>query len=904
MSLLALPRPRRNTRPAALPVPAVDLRLNARQMVGNLLVTRSGAVFAGFALAPQQWSFGSADQRRSLWSGSVDTWALTVGRVVHERVTSRPYPVRRHAERLDRRTPSPLDVDAWNDYLARMQRRTREAAGDEDITFRYLRVGSADPRLDVRSGVTDAQAGRKPPREVQDLLTQERRLREKVAGPGWGARPMTEREQEWLRFRSIAPGIAPPARPRVDGGWDDTHMAAFTDGVEWEEQPGDRTVKVTAWRRHGNALVPVVRHVAVLTMGRMGEQRFPESGLEPWQTYARRARDGDGASFPVEWALAGYLATGQDVARRADLDLRKALNMRQGYEEFGEPVPRETDRVIDHAVRVHDEVTTGRDRDASRFLGVINALVWGEDQHDEDGNVVRSATEVCLERAESLRDLYGGNEMRMSLEHPGAQGAKLREFVTGEPWDQRGYQHSLPLSYLAAGFPNTNAAVGDRSGPYYAYTRGSSRRPVHHDPHYATEGGGDVGRRENLWTMEGTLGAGKSVLMGAILLPAVRRRIRACVYDPSGPMGRYCNIQEFRDVSLHLNMLDAEPGTLSPPAVIREPRIEEYTDWDDHLPERRSAVAMDKWRRACAEARGARAGLVRSMARQCLDADLYSHPDTQRLLRAAVRGVEWHAWRSMWDLVDGLLTLARDRGERQALELASALVDASQMPRLALMFPPRSDAGDFVGAQHKDTVLTVVTTPGLKPAPDDKPREDWSTDELAAGPLRHLAALYTGREVYGKPMDERALVMFDEAEDLDEEAAGRVLMSRLGRDHSKWNLAVYLSFKKIKKETEDSLSAYRAGAWVGRTKSREHAEDALARRLGITDMGYADTLMGLSSVYPGEFAHRDLDGNVEVIRVDTPWLPELEEAAFTNPGARGAAAEWASWADDDLGLAG
>jgi hypothetical protein len=211
------------------------------------------------------------------------------------------------------------------------------------------------------------------------------------------------------------------------------------------------------------------------------------------------------------------------------------------------------------------------------------------------------------------------------------------------------------------------------------------------------------------------------------------------------------------------------------------------------------------------------------------------------------------------------------------------------MPMLSLLFPDRSSAGDMAGAQHRST-LTIISTPGIKRAPDGVQRIDWSPKETAADSILRLAALYADRELFGKTMDERAIALFDEAEDFTDSGIGRTTLSRLGRDHSKWNIAVYLLLKSISEEIlTGELRNFLAGAFVGRIANREVAETMLTI-LGITDRAYALSLMRLSERDPGQFVHLDALGQVGSFRVDVDYYPALREVIFTNPAPEGSEA--------------
>ena len=58
-------------------------------------------------------------------------------------------------------------------------------------------------------------------------------------------------------------------------------------------------------------------------------------------------------------------------------------------------------------------------------------------------------------------------------------------------------------------------------------------------------------------------------------------------------------------------------------------------------------------------------------------------------------------------------------------------------------------------SQAVDASLVVVTLPGLVPPPADMDRDLWGSSERYAQPLRHLAAFFTARVIYGRPRSVR-----------------------------------------------------------------------------------------------------------------------------------------------------
>lgn len=859
---------------------------HAKQIVRNLEVLKDGTVLAGYRMGSTRWDFTGDDAKTNVMDSVADTWGQLAPRFFHERVTTRPHPVQSWAQNLDLRTPHPLpdihhcDVseysemqrwtgacgcETWNKYLARMQQRISTTGMDDKIVFRYFGVGEVKPKTDVRGQVLKYLAtGELPAHEaVRAVLAEEKRVADIVTG--WKARRMNEREQAWLRIRSLAPGIQPPEVSAADrAGWDEMTLPALANDIRWAETPFGRTVTIKAWRdgfAHDRAAM-------VLTASRIEDLRYPDNGLEPWMTYAERATDADGVPFPVEWSLVGNLKTGEQLSSQSELALRVAMNVKRDYHDHDEPPPENYERGIRVAKSTRDQVTQGQTSESARFVGTINAIVSGEAVYDDRGRMLKSAEEVVEERADAFRRLYAGNDLRMEFTPPLNQSAKLIETVPGEPYDKNGYQRQVRLSYLAAGLPTVSTIVGDGQGPYMGSTRGASRRPVFHDPWYATEGQGVLGRSQNMWVVAGTLGAGKSVLLGLLAYHAARRGVKKVVIrDPSGPLAALADLPELAPYALVINLLEGKPGILNPPSMVREPLP---SDFDE----------PGQYEEALARAKAERRDLVVDMARRSMDFDLYRHPMTMRVLRDAARRITWNSTSTLWDLMDEL----RAEGDPHADAVADALVDASTAPLLSLMFPRKGEVVDF---KHYEATLTIISTPGIRRAPDEVGREDWNPQEVGADAILRLTALFTDRLVYSKTRDERAMLILDEAEDLTDFGAGRGFLSRLGRDHSKWNIAVYLGVKSISKEMfSGELRNFVAGAFVGKMAAIDPAIEMLAV-LNINDRSYAKTLMRLSQVSPGEFVHLDVDGNVGGIRVDVEWYEALKSALLTNPTPEG-----------------
>lgn len=853
-----------------------------KQIVRNLILLQDGRIMAGYRVGPERWDFTGDDSKTARMNRVADVFSHLTRRDYIERVSTRPHPVQAWARSLDARTPNPTpDVhtcdmilpkgdllrgrcgcETWNSHLVRQQEVIARSGMDDKVVFRYFSLlPTVSKRFDLRKHLNAYLAGEKPHAALLPVLEDEKRVHDVVQG--WtGTKRMSEFEQAWLRVRSLAPGMQPSGIRVADRkGWDETALPALASDIRWAEVPFGRAVTVTAIV-DGKTITNYVR---TLTVSRLGDLHYPENGLPPWQVHAESALDASGVPFAVDWAIQGRLYAGEELESSVELELRKSQFLARDYRMHKQTPPKTVENAMAVAQDTRDQVTTGQAMESARFQGQINVIISGP------------SPEAVEERCAAFIRMYGAGGLRMDFTGHDVQSAALAGTVPGESFDRVGYQRRLRLPYLAAGMANVTASVGDSRGPYLGHTRGASRRPVMHDPHFATEGR-STGREQNMHLYVGTLGSGKSVIIGSIGYQLVRRGIMTIINDPSGPLASLCRMPEIAAVSQEINLLNGRKGILNPAGLILNPHPDDHPEPGDY------ADALE-------QVRAERRELAVDMAMRVLPYDLVAEGSPQRLTREALRTAarrhtdmfSWEMSSTLWDLVDHLLAIGTEHGRA----VAGALTDASTAPLLRLLFPPR---GQVVEPGQYDKTLTVITTPGIVRAVDGTPRRDWNSTEVGADVVLRLTALYTNRLLYSKPRSQRAGVFFDEAESLLDFGPGRSMMSRLGRDHSKWNLYVGLGVKSIGPQMlSGELKNFIASVFVGKMAAAEPALDALGL-LNLTDPRYAETLMNLSTMVPGEWVHKDVEGRVGGIKVDVDYHPALKAALLTDPNPDGSAA--------------
>lgn len=818
------------------------LRLNVREINDSLTFTQ-GTVTCWYLLSPQRWSFRSDAQRTDLILHTARRLAALVGHRIHVRVTSRPYQARAWAENLDRITrqggaPLPgVDGNTWGTHLMAAQERLRHATLSDKEVYVGVDVGmrgkAANLAEHLRLGVTS--------KELHRFRARQARIGEIMGGAGFEGRPATPDEIEWLMHRSVALGLPSPMTlsPVEHGVWERDDLAAFSDTVRHVAKPYGKTVRVVATRGGKD----IERHVAVLTMGRMDSFTIPESGHDPWIQHTDRL------SFPVEWSATFDMLSGNHARGEINRSLLKIRDQQRHYRDHDMDEPLDLARKADRARKIEDQMTEGDTVSAARAHGWWRIAVSGRDEDE------------CLERVRAVQDLY--ESMHMSVEHPAAQHALVREFIPGEPVGSTAHKRRLECRYAAAGLPNVTANVGDRRGPYTGYTCGTSRNAFMFDPHYGPE----VHEASGLVPIVGGLGAGKSVLLGTLAYESTRRGIVSTILDPSGPLARLTHLPEIAEHAEHIDLMRAAPGTLNPYSVIPEPLPGQY-------------ASTDELAEAKAEAEANRKMLATDVVRMLLPPQIDAMPQTAVVVADAVRanGGTWQA--NLWGLIAELDKHDNEHG----FTIANYLRDMNELPQARLFF-----GGPSHQRRDSEATLLVLTMAGLNLPDSSVDRHQWTTGERMAVPLLHLATYYATRRVYGRGMQQRKFIGLDEAGQMGAWGSGRALFTRLARDTRKWNTAAVVSSQDPGDVLGLKVANFISTAFVGRIEDHDVAAEALRLLRVPTGVNYESVLAGLSPHVSGgrgsragrEFVVKDVEGNVEKVRIDLTHNPSLLSALDT-----------------------
>ncbi|WP_425411408.1 ATP-binding protein [Longispora albida] len=826
--------------------PVADMAIT--EVAGHLTFTPN-TITAWYWLPEVRWAFRPDAEREALIVAISEQYAGLAGFRLHLRRTTMPFPADEWARTVDAHTPRPLPpvpgAPSWGDHLVNAQKhllQVNHAEGQTYLGITFARRTLGDSLSEKISrmfgkGVTESERKR-----TARLVEQ---FDEVLGAFGMRGRRVTVKELEWLLYRSVALCMSPPREmsPVGSGEWERGDLLAMTEHIERYRTPYGSTVKLV------NRLTGEERHVCVLTVGRMEPLEIPERH-EPWLHFHERL------PYPMEISSRVDALGQNDTFKNLEHRLRMIRSQQRDYADHGIDAPPELERLAQRALGIGDEVTTGLPIDAARVHGWHRIAVGG------------NSREEALERARKLIQMYS-RELRVSLQHPKNQDWLAREFIPGEPIANSGYVRRMPVKLFAAALPQAASTVGDRRGDLIGRTAGTCRRPVFLDVHFPTE----VRERSGLAVFVAEPGGGKSTLMGALGYLASRRGVQVTMLDPSGPLGRLCEMPELKPYSRVLNLTGSGHGTLAPYALIPTPQRTHFAVGSEG--DREFQIALGN-------ARAERRMLVQDICSMLVPPQVARESRTATLLRHAVRKVPAEETATLDDIVKAL-----QDGDDHSRELGNLLLDTAEMP-LALLFfgrPPEGALGD-------DKTLTVITMAGLR-LPDLKiEREYWSAEEQLALPMLHTAHRLAVRRCYSGDMHRRKLVGLDEAHFMEGWRSGRSFLVRLARDSRKWNLAALVASQNPKDILGLDVQNLVSTVFVGRiAEDSEIAEEALRLLRVPRGVGYEQTLATLSQVEASsqdrlgfrEFVMRDVDGRVQKVRVDISYVPGLLDFLDTTP---------------------
>lgn len=882
------------------------LPLATLEVTGPYTVTADDVTY-WVKLDPQPWGWHTDGYRtgvilsvEQIYASLIEVDGLPEGHDVHIRVVPRPYPAHLWGAALDAANPNPAVPAAFRKHNVDTQHRMRQSTLSESRTMLGVVVAgrkTADRIRAARNGGHLAAA------EYDKLQTVTNDVLGVLRRRGFKARAATQRQVEWLMHRSVGLGLPDPIDNYVPVGpllKDD--ITTFQDGVDVDPlpvEPGVRRpkyVKVTGYSDRNPTPEGVTAdtwYTAVLTFGRMEHLEIPER-LLPWVGLSQQL------DFPIEWSLRAKLRSGEDAKEDMTKAIKVVDEQVEQYLKHHESPPPELRVVHEAAQRIKHTMQTGKPSDAAAYMG------WWR-------CAVSAPTRVELDaRVRAVRNLYSGFAQVL---REGGQHALYRSFVPGEPLGTTAHTRRGPLRYLAAAIPNLANRIGDLSGEYLGYTSRITRRAVVWD----LFGGIERHERTGLTPVVSGLGGGKSVLGGKLAYFTAISGIQTTILDPAGPLARLCYMPELEAISRHVDLLDSEPGTLSPYSCIPEPRREDSYDNDRATRERirlREATT-DAERAAATAALEAKVGKLHAQAvkraskmREQLAKDtlwlllpVESRGDLARAIigdavrrnRSGVDPATGEGGRSSYHAsLEPVLAFIKADERDTHHHLYNLLADAADTPQGQLFFASGYLADYRAKDALDDPVLVVFTMSGLVPPDESRPEESWGEEERLTVPLINLAAHYTAKRIYLKRQTDPALVVLDEAHFLRRVPAGVALVNELARNSRKRTTRVLLLTQKCEDLYGLAAQGLIREAFGGRMDDPEEAR-AFLKLINAPDKDeYVQQMLTLSSAAeatgpadeddeptpeaantPREFVMRDAAGNVEVVAIDVAHQEHL-----------------------------
>ena len=375
-------------------------------------------------------------------------------------------------------------------------------------------------------------------------------------------------------------------------------LAGLLDQVSWTAEPFATTLKVTGVV-DGRTLL---RHVAILTVGRMQPMTIPQADL-PWMAIP------DQLGIPLEWSAHVYVRHDHEVREQLRRVMSRITSQTKHYQvEHDQDPPTALREQHDLALQVEAELADTQDLSATRARGCARSpppttnchtTKHYQVEHDQDPPTalreqhdlalqveaeladtqdlsatrargwwrlaVSGTTEAeCLENVERVITAYA---RRVQIEHTYGQHDLAREFLPGEPVRIRAHRRDLPVRTVAAGGAAITSTAGDRRGWNIARAVLDGRTPVMYDL-WANMERFDVA---GYYPIVAGLGGGKSTLIGVIIGKTGAAGIPWTCVDPAGRLGRLARTAPLRAHARALDLVNGHPGSLNTYRLVAEP---------------------------------------------------------------------------------------------------------------------------------------------------------------------------------------------------------------------------------------------------------------------------------------------------------------------------------------------
>lgn len=805
-----------------------ETKLKLKATAGNVVFTGE-EVTAWFTVIGVSHGFNPVQDIESAITQDAVAYSKLVGRRIHIRSTTRPYPVAAWAkDTYDDAKASGKPVEGFPQFLKEEQLHMQGASFSEKWVYLGVRISS------FRRYPQD------PIRELAHHRETIEALGAELATSSLRALPATKQDMEWLIRRSICLGVPMP-RIGVAADYEQTDVDALEAQAEWTGEPMTKHITVKA-KPHGVKEEISVK-VSVLTLGRLSDQEIPQQQQTGWMQRSDRL------GFPVEWSAMLDVIPEQRTQNwiRGRIDLITD-QLKHYVDEHDMTPPASLQRHKAIATDVQTALDSDHGGTAVRTAGWYRIAISAPDE------------ETLKDRITKLRAVYG---QRAELVETTNQYHCAREFIPGEPLATSSHRRRMSVLSLAAAIPQGTAEVGDRCGVTLGYTAGSAMRAVAWHTHW------DMERRDRsgLMILAGGLGSGKTFAMGGIVYKSVMAGVQWSVLDPSDRLGRLCDpklVPELEGKARYINLMKGRSGELNPYRVVADPPRSHFE-------------SEAEWLREVSDAEGTRTSLMNDVLYSFLTKASRDHSDVDTVLIRAMSEVPPVRTSSPTDVIVALEKIANaeihgdlEKQHRiKARDLVINYTRIAQTPIGKLIFPP-AGAAPLDDMEEAETLLNVYTLNGMA-VPSAEVIASGNIPEPArlAMSVMTLAAWLVQSRIYLGDPDRRKGLAIDEGKTITTIDAGKTLITKTATDSRKFNLRAIFCSQNVTHfdmsgDSEDSLGNLIGCALIGDTQDDAAIVAALKALRAPVDAGYGAILRTLRPAKRNrEEVSRDLDGNMK-----------------------------------------
>lgn len=826
----------------------VDLPLHA---IAGPLTYDGEKVRAWYVLHPTQWAFKSGKQQQAVIDEHMLAYAALAGRSLVGRRLPREVSIATWAAQYDAQHPNVPDREAWAEqrvrtiaWLGERPRHHPQVLLGVEVTDRRTLDRAVTWLAErTRHGNTTRSTNREH-RIIQAALSEV----DKAAG--LIGRPATGPEVAELVHRSVALGMPLPRDLTTGAAYEGTDLLEFTDGLVTDPRPGRDAIHIVSEpRRTGHRLE---RWVSVVALGRCEDLDIPGANY-PWIAY------NDRLGFPIEWAWHFNVLTPQDAMADILNKIKVVNDQRQQYRLHPElDVPPELDMTDAKAREVRVHLTRSHPIHDCKARGIVLAGIIGRTE------------EECLDRRDRFILHNRAQQQQYHVAH--AQNGQARAFIPGGQPVSQNHLRRMDLDYFVTAVPTVESALGDGEGMALGHTDGTVKQPVFWGRHKAL-----LDEMTGLTPVGGVPGCGKTTLLADIAHEGSTAGESWTVVDPSGPLRHMVTLPEYRGgLAYNLDLLSADPGSVSPFSLIPEPRRTQYAD---------DGTGEKEYRAAVIAARTDRTTLALDLMRGALPYEVAYAGGTEPLLRKALR----LAAGGRADASCAQVQKALEDMGGNAADLAGHLADAAEHPTVQVFW----QAGDPTASLAAYRLVVINIAGFVMPDPHTERRE-WGVRERMSMVAALLASHVAAKRLYDAPMEELKGFEQDEAHVLSLSPSGKALVSRIDRDSRKWRIRALMATHNPQEFIEGGMENRIAEVFIGQTEDPA-AQKAALRLLRVQPgCGYEDDLARLSPLDAEgnrppwrRFVMRDTRGRVDVFRTDMAHKRHLL-AAISPKGSRAA----------------